>query len=190
MGSVSLKVAEAFQNDIGRGIARIDSKAKSKLGVSTGDIIKITGKKAALAIVWQAHQDDEGLDMIRMDGILRQNVGIGLGEKARIEKVQVKTAKRIILAPQEPIRYSIGFDRYVKKRLSQPRSRDRSILPISSRCCLYFLEAGAGGGSPLEKRIGFGCFLGASPPAPIQEANSGLFGRPPLPRMLLALDWV
>ena len=81
----TLKVAEAFQNDIGRGIARLDSKAKSKLSVSTGDIVKLIGRKAALAIVWQAHPDDEGLDMVRIDGILRQNVGIGLGELVKVE---------------------------------------------------------------------------------------------------------
>ena len=53
MSSIYLKVAESFQNDIGRGIARIDSKAKSKLKVSTGDVIKLIGKKSALAIVLQ-----------------------------------------------------------------------------------------------------------------------------------------
>jgi len=125
-----LKVAEAFQNDIGRGIARIDSKAKSELGVSTGDIIRLTGKKAALAIVWQAHPDDEGLDMIRMDGILRQNVGVGLGEKVRIEQIHAKSAKKVVLAPQEPVRYSVGFDQYVKKRLIGKALLKGNLLPV------------------------------------------------------------
>jgi len=130
MAPIMLKVAEAFQNDIGRGIARIDSKAKSELGVSTGDIIKLSGKKAALAIVWQANQDDEGLDMIRMDGILRQNVGVGLGEKVRIEPVQVKAAKKVVLAPQEAVRYSVGFDQYVKKRLVGKALLKGNLLPV------------------------------------------------------------
>ncbi len=130
MSAITLKVAEAFQNDIGRGIARIDSKAKSELGVSTGDIIKLVGKKAALAIVWQAHPDDEGLDMIRMDGILRQNVGVGLGEKVRIEPVQAKMAKKVVLAPQEPVRYSVGFDQYVKKRLIGKALLKGNLLPV------------------------------------------------------------
>jgi transitional endoplasmic reticulum ATPase len=127
---ISLKVAEAFQNDIGRGIARIDSKAKSELGVSTGDIIRLTGKKAALAIVWQAHPDDEGLDMIRMDGILRQNVGVGLGEKVKIDPVQTKVAKKVVLAPQEAVRYSVGFDQYVKKRLVGKPVLKGNLLPV------------------------------------------------------------
>src|SRR5512143_1056703 len=130
MSAITLKVAEAFQNDIGRGIARIDSKAKSELGVSTGDIIKLVGKKAALAIVWQAHPDDEGLDMIRMDGILRQNVGVGLGEKLRVEPVQAKVAKKVVLAPQEPVRYSVGFDQYVKKRLIGKALLKGNLLPV------------------------------------------------------------
>lgn len=130
MPGISLKVAEAFQNDIGRGIARIDSKAKSELGVSTGDIIRLSGKKAALAIVWQAHPDDEGLEMIRMDGILRQNVGVGLGEKVKIDPVQTKVAKKVVLAPQEAVRYSVGFDQYVKKRLVGKPVLKGNLLPV------------------------------------------------------------
>ncbi len=130
MPALNLKVAEAFQNDIGRGIARIDSKAKAKLGVSTGDIIKLSGKKSALAIVWQAHQDDEGLDMVRMDGILRQNVGVGLGEKVQVETVNTKVAKKIVLAPQEAVRYSVGFEQYVKKRLIGKPVLKGNLLPV------------------------------------------------------------
>ncbi len=127
---VTLKVAEAFQNDIGRGIARLDSKAKSQLGVSTGDIIKLVGRKAALAIVWQAHPDDEGLDMIRIDGILRQNVGIGLGELVKAEKSEPKEAKKVVLAPKESIRYGGGFEQYVKKRLVGKPVLKGNILPV------------------------------------------------------------
>ncbi len=130
MPALNLKVAEAFQNDIGRGIARIDSKAKAELGVATGDIIKLVGKKSALAIVWQANQDDEGLEMIRMDGILRQNAGVGLGEKVRVEIVQTKNAKKVVLAPQEQVRYSVGFDQYVKKRLIGKPIMKGNLLPV------------------------------------------------------------
>ena len=130
MSSISLKVAEAFQNDIGRGIVRVDSKAKNELKVSTGDVVKLTGKKSALAIIWQAHQDDEGLQMIRMDGILRQNTGVGLGDKVRVEAVQVKEAKKLTLAPKESVRFSVGFDQYVKKRLVGKPVLKGNLLPV------------------------------------------------------------
>jgi len=128
--SIMLKVAEAFQNDIGRGIARLDSKAKSNIDVSTGDIVKLTGRKTALAIVWQAHPDDEGLDMIRLDGILRQNVGIGLGETVKVEKTEAKEAKRVTLAPKETLRYGSGFEQYVKKRLIGKPIVKGNSLPV------------------------------------------------------------
>jgi len=130
MPAINLKVAEAFQNDIGRGIARIDSRSKSELGVSTGDVVKLVGKKAALAIVWQAHPDDEGIDMIRMDGILRQNSGVGLGDKVKIETIEIKEAKKLVLAPKEPMRYSAGFDQYVKKRLIGKPVLKGNLLPV------------------------------------------------------------
>lgn len=128
--NITLKVYEAFQNDIGRGIIRIDSKRKSQLGVSTGDIVKLSGKKQALAIVWQAHPDDEGLDIIRMDGILRYNAGVGLGDRVRVEKAEVKEAKKIVLAPRENMRYSPGFEQYVKRKLIGKPIMKGNILPI------------------------------------------------------------
>jgi len=129
-GKILLKVSEAFQNDIGRGIARIDSSAKKKLDASTGDIIKITGKKSALAIVWQSHPNDEGLGVVRIDGISRQNAGVGLGDRVSLTRVEVKNARKVMLAPRESMRFSSGFDLYVKKRLVGKPLIKGNILPV------------------------------------------------------------
>jgi len=112
-----LKVVEAYQNDVGRDIVRIDSKARKDLEVTTGDIIEIKGKRITAAVVWQAHPQDEGLNIIRMDGYLRQNAGVGLQDKVFVRKAETKEAKKVVLSPSEPIRYSPGFDEFVKKRL-------------------------------------------------------------------------
>jgi transitional endoplasmic reticulum ATPase len=112
-----LKVVEAYQNDVGRGIVRIDSNARKMLEVTTGDIVEIKGKRITAAVVWQAHPQDEGLNIIRMDGYLRQNAGVGLQDKVFVMKVEPKEAKKVVLSPREPIRYSPGFDEFVKKRL-------------------------------------------------------------------------
>ncbi len=130
MEKIHLKVAESLQNDVGRGIARIDSKLKDKLGVSTGDIVKLSKKKSALAIVWQAYPQDEGLGIVRIDGIIRQNVGVGLGDKVLLEKAELKEAKKIVLAPKEKIRYSPGFDQYVKKKLIGKPVLKGNLLPV------------------------------------------------------------
>ncbi|MEM4633608.1 MAG: CDC48 family AAA ATPase [Candidatus Anstonellaceae archaeon] len=115
--SIELKVAEALQNDVGRGLVRIDSKARKELEVSTGDIVELKGKRSTAALVWQAHPQDEGLNIIRMDGYLRQNTGVGLGDKIVVRKAELKEAKKVVLTPTQPMKYSPGFDQFVKKKM-------------------------------------------------------------------------
>jgi transitional endoplasmic reticulum ATPase len=114
---VELKVAEALQNDVGRGIVRIDSRARKALDVTTGDMVEIKGKKATAAVVWQAHPQDEGLNVIRMDGYLRQNTGVALGDKVFVKKAELREGKKIVLAPSQQMKYSPGFDQFIKKKL-------------------------------------------------------------------------
>ncbi|MFA5077608.1 MAG: hypothetical protein WC488_04235, partial [Candidatus Micrarchaeia archaeon] len=128
--NILLKVSEALQNDIGRGIVRIDSKAKKELNLATGDFVKLSGKKSAIAVVWQSHPEDEGLDMVRMDGTVRQNTGVGLGDKVKLERIEVKEAKRIVLSPREAMRYSPGFEQYVKRKVIGRGMVKGNILPV------------------------------------------------------------
>ncbi|MFH1285383.1 MAG: CDC48 family AAA ATPase [Candidatus Micrarchaeota archaeon] len=114
---VELKVAEALQNDVGRGIVRMDSKSRKKMDVTTGDIVELKGKRNTAAIVWQAHPQDEGMDIIRMDGYLRQNAGVAIGDRILVKKAALKEAKKVVLSPQQQMKYSPGFDQFVKKRL-------------------------------------------------------------------------
>ncbi len=115
---VELKVTEALQNDVGRGIVRLDTKARKELGVTSGDIVEIKGKKATGAIVWQSYPQDEGMGIIRMDGLLRQNSGIGVGDMVKVAKASsVKEAKKILFAPIQAMRFSMEFGDYVKRRL-------------------------------------------------------------------------
>ncbi|MFP3950459.1 MAG: AAA family ATPase, partial [Candidatus Micrarchaeia archaeon] len=128
--TIHLKVAEALGNDVGRGIARLGAGAREKLGVSSGDVVKLSGKKNALAIVWPSHPSEEEEKAIRMDGILRQNSGVGLGDKVKVSKTEVKEAKKIVLAPRQPVRFHAGFDQYVKKKLIGKPLIKGNILPI------------------------------------------------------------
>ena len=129
--NLELKVAEAMQIDYGKRIVRIDSNARNILGVTTGDIVEIKGKKSTAALVLPSHPQDEGLNIIRMDGILRQNTGVALGDRVRIKKAEIKTAKKIVLAPNQASRYAPGFDHYVKKNLvGKPLSKG-DILSVN-----------------------------------------------------------
>ncbi|VVB57958.1 VCP-like ATPase [Candidatus Anstonella stagnisolia] len=117
--TVELRVAEPLPNDVGRWLVRIDSKSRMELGVNTGDIVEIKGKRSTAALVWQAQPQDEGLGLIRMDGYLRLNCKVALNDKVNVKKAELKDAKKIILAPTQGSKYqhSPGFDQFVKKRL-------------------------------------------------------------------------
>lgn len=130
-----LKVAEAKHRDVGRGIARIDYRSMKILNLSPGDFVEITGGRSTVAIVWPAYPEDEGQDIVRMDGILRQNARASLGDKVTIRKAEVAPASKVVLAPTEPMRFSIDFNSYVKHQLvGKPLTRGDAVdVPVLGR---------------------------------------------------------
>ncbi|GBF36848.1 CDC48 family AAA ATPase [Methanofervidicoccus abyssi] len=117
MTEVELIVAEAYQGDVGKGIVRIDPEIMEKLDLRPGDVVEIAGKSKAYATVWRGYLEDKGKGIIRMDGILRQNAKAGIGDKVKVKKAEVKNATKIVLAPMQHVRFSSGFEEYVKSRL-------------------------------------------------------------------------
>jgi len=115
---LELKVAEALQNDVGRGIARIDEYSMRNLDVTSGDIIEIEGKKKTAAIVWPSHIQDSRLGIIRMDGILRQNSKSSLGDRVIVRKAKFSGARRVTIAPtRHEIRFGGDFGAHLRQRL-------------------------------------------------------------------------
>ena len=98
---VQLRVADARQRDVGRGIARINRRAMRALGISPGDIIEIEGTKKTAAIAWPAYEDDQDDDIIRIDGIIRENAGVSLGDYVIVRKADVKNATSVTIAPTD-----------------------------------------------------------------------------------------
>ncbi|MEM3199479.1 MAG: CDC48 family AAA ATPase [Candidatus Micrarchaeaceae archaeon] len=131
---IELTVAGALVTDDGRGIARIDSKARKFLEVTPGDIIEIKGKRrSTAAVVWPASSQDEGLDFIRIDGYIRQNIGIGIGDKVFVIKAEVKEAEKIVLAPppnqrSQPV--SPDFIEYAKNKIEEKALVRGDVVPI------------------------------------------------------------
>jgi transitional endoplasmic reticulum ATPase len=131
LSAIKLKVAEAKQQrDVGRSIARIDSEIMKDLGVTVGDIIKITGKKETGAKAWPTYPEDQGLGLLRIDGFIRKNIGVAINEFVSVEKTEAEYATSIKLAPVN-VRISIDSDfiRFVKDRLTdRPATRGDTLL--------------------------------------------------------------
>ncbi len=133
---INLRVAESKQRDVGRGKVRLDSMAMSKIGVSTGDIVEIEGKRTTTAVAWPSYPEDLKKDIIRMDGVVRRNAGVSLGDKVTIRKAKVSVARQINLAPEQmSVNIDFSFENFVKRKLlGQPLSRkDTVLIPILGR---------------------------------------------------------
>jgi transitional endoplasmic reticulum ATPase len=117
---VQLRVGDAKQRDVGRGIARIDQKTMQKLGISAGDVVEMAGKRATSAIAWPAYSEDQNRDIIRIDGFTRKNAGVAINEYVVVRPAKVKEALSVTLAPVE-MRLNIDedFTNFVKNRLME-----------------------------------------------------------------------
>ncbi len=111
-----LRVKDAEKRDVGRGIARVDPSVASELGLTSGDIIEINGKRRTFAIHWPGHPEDYGKGIIRIDGYIRRNAGVGIDDKVRVSKADAKRAERITLSPTQPLRI-IGGEEYLAQLL-------------------------------------------------------------------------
>ncbi|MFH1236917.1 MAG: CDC48 family AAA ATPase [Candidatus Aenigmatarchaeota archaeon] len=99
---ISLRVGELTdRSESGMSMVRLESKMMTELGIREGDVIELQGKKKTGAIAVRAYPADIGLGLVRMDGITRTNIGVGVGETVKIAKADVKEAKKVVIAPAQ-----------------------------------------------------------------------------------------
>jgi len=120
VSEVQLRVGDARQRDVGRGIARIDQQAMQKLGIGAGDVIEIINKRTTSAIAWPAYSEDQNRDLIRIDGFTRKNSGVAINEYVTIKPAKVKPSISLTLAPVD-MRLNVDedFTNFVKNRLME-----------------------------------------------------------------------
>ncbi|QPQ54699.1 CDC48 family AAA ATPase [Allosphingosinicella flava] len=96
-----LQVATMRPDDSGRGLARLPRTMMTALGLGEGDVIELVGKRSTPARAIGPYSDDEGLDIIRLDGLQRANAEIGAGDFVGIRKAESKPAQRVVFAPAQ-----------------------------------------------------------------------------------------
>src|ERR1700752_663218 len=100
--SRKVQVASLPPADSGRGGARLPVKLMKELGLSEGDVIEIVGKRSTAARAIGPYGEDEGIDIIRLDGLQRANAGVGSGDYVEVKKAESKAATRVVFAPAQP----------------------------------------------------------------------------------------
>ena len=113
---VALRVKDAEKRDVGRGIARVDPEVANGLGLVPGDVIEIDGKRRTFALHWPGHPSDYGKGILRIDGYIRRNAGVGIDDRVTIGKADAKRAEKITLSPMQPLKI-IGGEEYLAQLL-------------------------------------------------------------------------
>jgi transitional endoplasmic reticulum ATPase len=94
-----LQVATMRPEDSGRGIVRLPRNLMNELAIAEGDVVELVGKRSTPARAVGNYSEDEGLAIIRLDGLQRANAEIGSGDFIEVRKAEAKPAQRVIFAP-------------------------------------------------------------------------------------------
>jgi transitional endoplasmic reticulum ATPase len=131
--TLSLRVAKAIPSDVGHGRARVPFD--NDLGLKPGDVIEISGERNTAAIVWRCRPEDANLGVIRIDGIIRKNAGVSLGDRVTIKKVETSECERLVLSPvmakQQKVKFGSGIEGFARRGLNKRPvvAGDRIFIP-------------------------------------------------------------
>ncbi|MFX1377062.1 MAG: CDC48 family AAA ATPase [Promethearchaeota archaeon] len=96
-----LRIERLEKGRSGRSLCYIDQDVMFKLGLNTGDIIEIRGKKKTTGIAVSS-STDKSKGIIKLDGLQRLNAGATIGEFVSIKVAEVYPAIEIELTPTRP----------------------------------------------------------------------------------------
>jgi len=103
MSQIILKVDETPQQHVGRGRAIIDPKIIEDQKWNIGQILELTYNKKTHVKLWPGNPEEYGTGIIKIDGMTRQNIGAGIGDKISLKSVEASNAEQIVLSPTEKI---------------------------------------------------------------------------------------
>lgn len=93
------KVKEALVKDVGRAIARMDPLDMKVMGLNSGDVVMLEGRRLTPVKVMPCYPDDRGKKIVQIDGITRENSQSSIDERVKIAGTTCKNASKIRLQP-------------------------------------------------------------------------------------------
>jgi transitional endoplasmic reticulum ATPase len=130
---MKLTVKPLKQKDAGRGLAAIDRAAMREMDLENGDYIVLDGKNGgrAVARVWPGYPEDEGRDVVRIDGQLRQEANVGIDDTVTVEPADVKPAKSVTVALPQNLRVRGNVGPHIRNKLSGQAITKGQTVPFS-----------------------------------------------------------
>ncbi|HEV2146231.1 MAG TPA: CDC48 family AAA ATPase [Longimicrobiaceae bacterium] len=99
--NVRAQVAGAKTQDVGTGGARIGHRILKELGIREGEIVEVMGKRSTAVIALPPYPEDDGLDIVRLDGLQRVNTDVSISDHVELRRADVKPARRVTIAPAQ-----------------------------------------------------------------------------------------
>jgi transitional endoplasmic reticulum ATPase len=131
-----LRIKDAFKQDAGRGIVRIDPEIMKYLNLQSGDAIEISNlseKKKTAALLLTGKEEDKDTKVIRIDPSLRRNINASIDDYVEIRKIQASLAQTLTFT---------GLDEPYLIRDSQQLARKLENRVISKGDNLSFYAMG------------------------------------------------
>ena len=116
MGYVELRVKEASQQHVGKGVAVVHPDMMAEQNWTSGQVIEIGQQKKTHALVWPAASKQDK-SIIRIDGATRYNAGAGIGDKVSVKAADAAQAEQVVLSPTEKIAAE-GLQEYMRYHYS------------------------------------------------------------------------
>jgi transitional endoplasmic reticulum ATPase len=130
---MKLTVKPLKQKDAGRGLAAIDRTAMEEMDLENGDYIVLEGKQGSRAVarVWPGYPEDSGDGIVRIDGQLRQEAGVGIDDNVTVEKADVKPASSVTVALPQNLRVRGNVGPMIRNNLSGQAVTQGQTVPVS-----------------------------------------------------------
>jgi len=106
-------------------------------------VVEVSGKRTTVATVRELAPDEEGKEIIRIDGLIRSNAEATIGGKVTVRKAEVHPAQSVEFAPiiggTHKISFGQGIENFVKRGLLQRPLRPGDVVIVAG----IALKAGA-----------------------------------------------
>ena len=100
--SLLLTIGEAQPRDVGRGLARLLPGDLAALGLQPGDVIAVGGSRSTVARVVPIFEADCPPGTIQIDGIIRANAQVAIGDQVRVQPAAAEPAATAVFSPATP----------------------------------------------------------------------------------------
>jgi len=98
---LSVEIQTGYLSDKGKGIARLDANSMNRLDLSPGDIMEIQGRRRTYSRCLQRSEKGYDQGVLNVDGLIRKNAGVEIGNRIYIKKILTLEAEKIVIAPLE-----------------------------------------------------------------------------------------